>query len=136
MGIAGEFRILTLSQEDTRSRSLWLEKRRLEMPSEGGWESSRPPLGVVAVLMSAGARRGETVCGSGGGTEENRKGREGEGTKELDRSPERRRKGVESGGRGRGFQNRRWLQESTRRGLIFHRYNWRREVFIFHFNLY
>lgn len=80
MGIAGELRILTLSHEDTRRRSLWLEKRRLEMPSEGGWESSRPPVGVVvAVLMSAGATRREIVHGSGEMMETNRGGKRGEG---------------------------------------------------------
>ena len=35
----------TLSHEETRSRSLWLEKRRFEMPSDGGSDSSRPSAG-------------------------------------------------------------------------------------------
>jgi len=57
---------LTLSHEDTRRLLLWLEKRRLEIPSEGGLASSLPlPIaaGAAAALMMAGGR------GGGGGIE-------------------------------------------------------------------
>ncbi|RWW77885.1 hypothetical protein BHE74_00013926 [Ensete ventricosum] len=47
--------LFTLSQDETRRRSVWLEKRRLEMPSEGGSESSLPPVvgGRVAAVITA-----------------------------------------------------------------------------------
>lgn len=35
----------TLSHEETRRRSLWLENRRLVIPSDGGFESSRDGAG-------------------------------------------------------------------------------------------
>ena len=42
----------TLSHEETRRWSLWLEKRRLEMPSAGGFESSRPGVGAGTAVIS------------------------------------------------------------------------------------
>lgn len=41
---------ITLSQEETRRWSLWLEKRRFVMPSEGGLDSSRPATGGTAAM--------------------------------------------------------------------------------------
>jgi hypothetical protein len=42
----------TLSQEETRRLSLWLENRMLEIPSDGGFDNSRPDtIGVVAMFL-------------------------------------------------------------------------------------
>ncbi len=44
---------LTVSQEETRRWSLWLEKRKLEMPSDGGDDSSRPgPPPIISLFSS------------------------------------------------------------------------------------
>lgn len=46
--------MVTLSHEETRRWSLWLEKRMLEIPSEGGFVNSRPDTtGVVAMVLLA-----------------------------------------------------------------------------------
>lgn len=44
---------ITLSQEETRRWSLWLEKRRFEIPSVGGLDSSLPvDSGGAAVMIN------------------------------------------------------------------------------------
>jgi hypothetical protein len=56
----------TLSHEETRRLLLWLEKRRLEIPSEGGSASSLPlPMaaGAAAALMVGRQRGGTSVRG-------------------------------------------------------------------------
>jgi hypothetical protein len=46
----------TLSHEETRRLLLWLEKRRLEIPSEGGSASSLPlPMAAGAAAAAAAA---------------------------------------------------------------------------------
>jgi hypothetical protein len=54
----------TLSHEETRRLLLWLEKRRLEIPSEGGSASSLPlPMAAGAAAAAAlmvGRQRGGT----------------------------------------------------------------------------
>lgn len=47
-----------MSQEETRRWSLWLEKRKLEMPSDGGDDSSRPgPPPIISLFSSRLVRR-------------------------------------------------------------------------------
>ena len=48
----GSYNYFTLSQEETSRWSLWLENRRLETPSDGGFESSRPAGGGGMAVMA------------------------------------------------------------------------------------
>jgi hypothetical protein len=57
-----------LSHEETRRLLLWLEKRRLEIPSAGGFASSLPlptAAGAAAELMVRGGGRGGGGLGFG-----------------------------------------------------------------------
>jgi len=44
--------IHTLSHEETKRLSLWFENRRLVMPSDGGFDNSRPVAAGTADAMS------------------------------------------------------------------------------------